>query len=129
MKKLITLITLSMLTIGCEPAVVDIDTIDTGKILDTEDLEDTGETPSGFDAFIGDYSELVCDKLVECELVEDFRSCPDYFNEDMDDYGFECEDFNSTAASECIMLWTGITCEQLDNLVMIIPCHEVCSNN
>ena len=85
-----------------------------------------------FDTFADDSLQATCDKMEECELFNDYFTYDDCMAlGDVEDTGsevWECADYDSKAAKDCVTALTDVTCDDYSAGSGTEICNDVCSN-
>lgn len=85
-----------------------------------------------YDTFADEMLQTSCDKMQECELFNDYFTYDDCLAlgdiEDTSTDPWECADYDSGAAKECVDGWAAISCDDLLAGSTVDVCDTVCSN-
>ncbi len=86
-----------------------------------------------YDTFGDDMLNASCDKMEECEFFTEYFTYDDCIAlGDVEDTGgevWECADYDSGAAKECVTAWTDVSCDDFLAGAGTEICDDVCSND
>jgi hypothetical protein len=86
-----------------------------------------------YETFGDDMLQTSCDKMEECEFFTDYFTYDDCLAlGDAEDTGgevWECADYDSGAAKECVDAWAAVSCDDFLTGTGLEICDDVCSND
>lgn len=101
-----------------------------------ECLPDTDTEPDGpydYEQFSDDMLQVSCDKMEECEFFTDYFTYDDCMaladQVDTGHYTWECQDYDSRAAQDCVVAWAAVSCDDFLTGTGLEVCDDVCSND
>ncbi len=81
------------------------------------------------DTYADDMLNASCDKMEECEYFtyDDCKALGDV--EDTSAEPWECADYDSGAAKECVDAYAAVSCDDFLTMTGLEICNDVCSND